>query len=264
MTLENSIGRPPHARPAATVVVFRRAPDGGASQILMLIRSKQLSFVGGAAVFPGGKVDPEDRELAATLPGLPNGDMDLEEAAHRITAIRETLEEAGLAIGLAQKISAEDASAARAMLHEGQPLNAVLARFGWTLALDTLVPFARWLPHFKRGPIFDTRFYLADLGTGAVDIAVDGTENTHLFWTTASDALTMAKAGEIQAIFPTRRNLERLAQFDDFAATRAHAESVPVRTVTPWIAEENGERILRIQENHGYPVCWGKLSEAAG
>ena len=260
MTIEADPQAPANARPAATVVVFRRAPDGGAPQILMLVRSKQMSFVGGAAVFPGGKVDPADFELAAQFPDLP----DQNEAAHRIAGIRETLEETGLAIGLTQKVSAHDASAARAMLHEGQPLGTILAHFGWTLALDALVPFARWLPHFKHSPIFDTRFYLADLGTGAVDIAVDGTENTSLFWTTASNALEMAQSGEIRAIFPTRRNLERLALFDDFATARAQAEAIPLRTVTPWIAEEDGEKILRIADDLGYPVCWGKLSEAAG
>lgn len=252
---------PAHARPAATVVVFRRAPDGGAPEVLMLVRSKAMSFVGGAAVFPGGKVDPADFALAEALDTA----HDAEEAAHRIAAIRETLEETGLAIGLAQPVTAEQAAAARAMLHAGQDFAAVLDHFGWTLALDTLVPFARWLPHFKHKPIFDTRFYLADLGTGAVDIAVDGTENTHMFWTSAADALDKANREEIRAIFPTRRNLERLALFDSFAAARAHAETIPVRPVTPWLEEqEDGETILRIPEDLGYPVCWGKLSEAAG
>ena len=260
MTFETDPQSAINARPAATVIVFRRCPDGGAPQILMLIRSQTMSFVAGAAVFPGGKVDPADFELAARIPGLP----DLEEAAHRIAGIRETLEEAGLAIGLTAPVSAQDAAAARLMLHDRQPLDSVLAHFGWSLDLEALVPFARWMPHFKRGPIFDTRFYLADLGTGAVDIAVDGTENTRLFWTTASNALTMADSGEIRAIFPTRRNLERLAQFADFADARAHATAIPVRTVTPWIAERDGEKFLRIREDHGYPVCWGRLSEAAG
>ncbi len=252
------------ARQAATVVIFRHAPDGGAPQILMLIRSHTMSFVGGAAVFPGGKVDPADHELARDLMEQTAGLLDSDEAAHRIAGIRETLEETGLAIGLAQRIDAADAAEARRMLNRNEPLKTVLERFGWTLDLDGLVPFARWMPHFKKGPIFDTRFYLSDLGTGAVDIAVDGTENTGMFWTTAGDALAMADAGKIRAIFPTRRNLERLAQFPDFASARAQALAIPVRTVTPWLAERDGERVLQIAEGHGYPVCWGKLSEAAG
>ncbi|MDD3800363.1 MAG: NUDIX domain-containing protein [Novosphingobium sp.] len=259
MDFEIAPHTPPEARPAATVVVFRRAPGGGVPELLMLVRSRQMSFVGGAAVFPGGKVDPADYELAGRIAGLPDPD----EAAHRIAAIRETLEETGLAIGLAQRVGAEDAATARAMLHDGQTLATVLDRFGWSLALDALTPFARWMPHFKHKPIFDTRFYLADLGTGAVELAADGTENTRLFWASAQEALDMAHREEITAIFPTRRNLERLALFDSFDAARAHAETTPVHTVTPWIEERDGENILRIREDVGYPVCWGKLSEAA-
>jgi hypothetical protein len=64
----------------------------------------------------------------------------------------------------------------------------VLEAFGWQLALDRLTPFARWLPKHRAPRIFDTRFYIADLGTGAVDVAVDATENTHLFWASARGA----------------------------------------------------------------------------
>lgn len=260
MTFEIDPNAATNARPAATVVIFRRAPDGGAPQILMLVRSRTMSFVGGAAVFPGGKVDPADYELAERYPQL----ADKDEAANRIAGIRETLEETGLAIGLDQSVSPEDAATACRMLHQGQSFAAVLSHFGWALDLDALVPFARWLPHFKNGPVFDTRFYLADLGTGAVDIAVDGTENTSLFWTTAQQALAMADAGEIRAIFPTRRNLERLALFGDFAEASDQAAAIPVRTVTPWIGMYEGEQCLEIADGHGYPVRRGKLSEAAG
>ncbi|OCC23249.1 NUDIX hydrolase [Croceicoccus estronivorus] len=250
----------PPAQPAATVVIFRRGQESDAPELLMLVRSKTLSFVGGAAVFPGGRVDPADFELAASL--APEQEAD--EIAHRIAAIRETLEETGLAIGLTQPVNASDATAARAMLHEGASLAEVLGQFDWNLAFDALTPFAQWLPRFKHTRIFDTRFYLTDLGTGAVDIAVDGTENTRMFWASARDALAMADSGKIKAIFPTRRNLERLAQFNDFAAARADAERHPILPVTPWIDERDGKKIVRIREDCGYPVCWGHLSEVAG
>ena len=64
----------------------------------------------------------------------------------------------------------------------------LVQRPGWQVTPDVLVPFARWCPMWDGS--FDTRFYLADLGTGAVDITVDLTENTHLFWATAADAYT--------------------------------------------------------------------------
>tara|TARA_B100000678_G_scaffold289939_1_gene301680 strand:+ start:1814 stop:2602 length:789 start_codon:yes stop_codon:yes gene_type:complete len=243
--------------PAATVVIFRHAPDGGAPQILMQVRNRALAFAGGMAVFPGGRVDPSDRDLAG---GLDAADED--EAAHRIAAIRETLEETGLALGLRGEIDAQLAEQARAMLLREEALGPVLKRFGWSLALDDFVPFARWFPKNERlSRIFDTRFYLADVGTGAVDIAVDAGENTRLFWTSASDALAAADRGEIDLIFPTRRNLERLAPFASFAEARQHAEATPVRTIMPWVEDRPEGRCLCIPADCGYPVCSVPLSD---
>ena len=244
--------------PAATVVIFRHAPDGGAPQILMQVRSRSLAFAGGMAVFPGGRVDPSDYDLAREA-----GYVDIDEAAHQIAAIRETLEETGLALGLRGEIDAARAADARSLLLAEERLAPVLERFGWSLALDDLIPFARWFPKNERlSRVFDTRFYLADLGTGAVEIAVDAGENTRLFWTSAADALTAADRGEIDVIFPTRRNLERLAQFDDFSEARAHAEATPMHTIVPFIEDGPQGRSLCIRGDCGYPVTSVLLDEA--
>jgi len=138
----------------------------------------------------------------------------------------------------------------------------ILPRFGWELDIDALVPFARWRPDLAHTRIFDTRFYLADLGTGAVEIAVDRTENTHLFWTSARNALAMADRGEISVIFPTRRNLERLAQFASFAELRDHALSTPVKMISPWIDKSGDRPMLRIPDGLGYPVTGEPLETA--
>jgi 8-oxo-dGTP pyrophosphatase MutT (NUDIX family) len=74
----------PEARPASTVVLLRDTPNG--LETLLLKRNKALIFAGGAWVFPGGSLDPED--LAAA-----DGDVD---RASRIAAAREALEESGL------------------------------------------------------------------------------------------------------------------------------------------------------------------------
>ena len=244
--------------PAATVVVFRRSADGGPPELLMITRSRAMSFAGGAAVFPGGRVDPADRALAGTT-----GFADAEEAAHRIAAIRETLEETGLVIGLTGKVLADDARRARAMLLEREDLGPVLEEMDWSLDLTALVPFARWHPKNEKLPrIFDTRFYLADLGTGAVEVEIDAIENTRLFWITAADALAMAARDEMTVIFPTRRNLERLAQFASFAEAKSDAEAFPVRTITPWMEERDGAPWLAIPADAGYPIDGEPLASA--
>lgn len=242
--------------PASTVVIFRNCRSGGAPELLMVQRSKEMRFAGGAAVFPGGRVDPEDHVLAQAL--TPGVDQDL--AAARIAGIRETLEETGLAIGLARQVTVAEAVDARALLLEKGALAPVLEKFGWQLVLDKLVPFARWCPNWEKA--FDTRFFLADLGTGAVDVTVDATENTRLFWCSASDALRRADSDEIQIIFPTRRNLERLAQFANFAEARAQAEAIPVQTISPSQQERDGEMWLTIPDGLGYPVTGQPMSSA--
>ncbi|MXO85906.1 NUDIX domain-containing protein [Altererythrobacter aurantiacus] len=238
--------------PAATLVIFRNGRIDERPEILMVVRSRRMSFAGGAAVFPGGRVDEADRVLARSIAHQWEDD---DQAAHRICAIRETLEETGLAIGFREAISAQDAEKARRMLLTEEALQPVLDRFGWTLDLDALTPFARWLPRgITAHRVFDTWFYLADTGTGNVEITVDATENTRLFWVSAQAALDMAESGEISIIFPTRRNLERLAQFDSYAAAKAQAERIPVRTITPQTVQIGDRQRLTIPEGLGYPI----------
>lgn len=73
-------------RPAATVVVVREAANG--FEILMVRRNDSVAFMGGAYVFPGGRV--EDAEIARG-----GGD---ELIGYRLAAVRELEEEAGLRV----------------------------------------------------------------------------------------------------------------------------------------------------------------------
>lgn len=249
------------ARPAATVVVFRRSADGGPPEILLLERSGTMVFAGGATVFPGGAVDATDRELAAQVPGFDA--LDPDDAAARVAAVRETLEESGLIVGVKGSVTAGQAIVARQRLLAGDTLGAILADEGWEIDLDSLVPFARWWPRHREIRVYDTRFYLADVGTGALDLVVDATENRHLFWATASQALNLADAGRIKVIFPTRRNLERLALWPDFASARAHALATPIRTISPRMEQRDGVPWLVIPADAGYPVDGEPLADAS-
>ena len=251
----------PPARPAATVVVFRRNADGGPPELLLLERSGTMAFAGGATVFPGGAVDKADREFASRAPGA--AALDPDDAAARVAAVRETLEESGLIIGVKGTVTADRAIAARQRLLAGDSLGMILAAEGWSIDWDSLVPFARWWPRHREIRVYDTRFYLADVGTGALDLVVDATENRHLFWATARAALDFADSGRIKVIFPTRRNLDRLAQWPDFNAARAHALATPIRTISPWMEQRQGVPWLVIPADAGYPVDGEPLESAA-
>lgn len=72
---------PTEPRPAASVLVMREGDDG--IELLFVRRSPDLKFMGGAWVFPGGTVLPED------------GDIESDDA-YKVAGARETFEEARL------------------------------------------------------------------------------------------------------------------------------------------------------------------------
>ena len=95
-----------------------------------------------------------------------------------------------------------------------------------------------------------------------VTARVDETENVRLFWATAAYILTETDAGRATIIFPTRRNLERIAQFADFDAAVADARAHPIRTVTPWTEIRDGVEHLCIPDDLGYPITSEPMSDA--
>ena len=244
------------AQPAATLVLFRDAPDGP-PELLLVERSAKMAFAGGAIVFPGGRVDDDDHLLASRHPHL-----ETECAAARIAAIRETIEESGIPIALVGEVPAEWLEEARAALHNRQSFSALLDAAGLALDLDQLVPFARWRPNFKEARTFDTRFYIARAPDDLPEAVVDATENVRTFWSSAQATIEAALAGEVFVIFPTHRNLERLALFSDFDEACAHTNEHPIEMITPWMEEHDGEKFLCIPDGLGYPVTRESLTTA--
>lgn len=233
------------AIPAATLVVMRdragRPPD-----LLMVERTARMAFAGGAMVFPGGRIDDEDCNLATAFPAP--------DAAARIAAIRETLEESGIAVGIAPDVDQALASQLQQELHSGTAFSELQTANALTLDLDSLTPFARWKPAFHQARIFDTFFFLAEAPHGEWQPTPQQGECEAVEWLSAAEVLDRIARGEASAIFPTIRNLERLAQFDSIDAARADARAYPIETITPWIADHAGEPHLFIPEGLGYPV----------
>ena len=251
---------PSAAIPAATLVIFRPAPGEAPPELLLVERSSAMRFAAGALVFPGGRVDPGDLALADRLIGTVSSERD--EVAARIAAIRETIEEAGLAIGVDPLPSPDQVADLRRRLVDGDAIGTALDAAGLRLDLDRLTPFARWRPAHRTTRIFDTRFYLAALPEGAGPASVDATENVRLFWAAAAAVLAQVDAGRASVIFPTRRNLERLARFASLDAATADARAHPIETVVPWIELRDGVSYLCIPDHLGYPIVAEPLDTA--
>lgn len=245
--------------PAATLVVLRKpansAPDGP-PQMLMVERSRTMQFAGGAVVFPGGRVDPTDHALAQRI--LPDDEPEL--GAARIAAIRETLEETGLLVATTASVPAVQVAQARAMLFECGALSPVLDHFGWHLDPLRLTLFAHWVR--PAGRRFDTRFFVTDLGTGAVETTVDETENTRLFWDSAHGFLRQIKGGTMHAIFPTLCNLARLAQWNSPETMQADIAAHPVQRIHSSVEKYGERKMLTIPQGLGYPLTQLPLDQA--
>jgi 8-oxo-dGTP pyrophosphatase MutT (NUDIX family) len=234
------------AIPAATLITVREQP-GGAPELLMVERAEGMAFAGGALVFPGGRIDDSDSELAG------------EGFAARVAAIRETIEETAVPVGLSPAPDGEMALELQRALLADELLAGLLKQHGLQLDLDTLVPFARWVPKFHATRRFDTLFFLAPAPTPDRQPNIIEGECTAAFWITAQEALDRDRRGEARLIFPTRRNLERLALHDSFEALRDDALAHPIEPISPWVEEAGGHSYITIPEGIGYPVTREKL-----
>lgn len=243
----------PDAIPAATLVLMRERAEGP-PELLVTERTGLMAFAAGALVFPGGRIDADDHETAAGF-ALPD-------AAARIAAIRETIEETGLAVGLSPAPGAAAAAALREGIMAEKPFAALLAAQGLALDLEALTPFARWCPNFRETRRFDTLFFLAEAPADAPEPVVAEAEAVRAFWASAADILAEVEAGDAHVIFPTRRNLERLAAFASIADARADAALHPVTCITPWVEARGGVPYVCIPEGIGYPVTSEPLETA--
>lgn len=236
------------AIPAATLILVRDRP-GEDPQLLMVERAQRMAFAAGALVFPGGRIDEADRKLA--------GDLEIDAAA--VAAIRETLEETALPVGLSPLPSAEQATELQRALVADQPFAMVVRDRQLKVDAAALTPFARWVPKFHAVRRFDTLFFLARCPDGEWQPRVIEGECAGAEWLTAAEVLERERSGAARLIFPTRRTLERLAQHASFDAIRTDAQSHPVEPVTPWVEERDGEKFITIPSNLGFPVTQERL-----
>jgi len=248
------------ARPAATVVLLRDSPRG--PEVFMVRRHHQIDFAGGALVFPGGKVAPEDVRLAQAR--VPEDTL----GSFRLAAIRELFEEAGLLLAEpaagSRGASAEPLDRLRTeLVQAGIDFPALLESLGMHPLPEALLPFAHWITPEGVPKRFDTHFFLARM-RGETALRHDGGETVDSLWITPHDALAAAQAGRQTIIWPTRMNLQKLAQHPTVDALWRATRAAPVVTVLPQMVQTPQGPRLRIPEAAGYPECEVDLATVAG
>jgi len=236
--------------PAATLILFSDHGSGVARH-LMIQRAAHMRFAPDALVFPGGRVDEDDVRIAGDE-NLVDVTLDEQlELAHRVAAIRETLEEVGVIVGCSP---APDACSMQAALKNKTAFSTLLAEAGVRLDLSALVPWAKWHPRFQSHRRFDTRFYIAR-HDGDQTLSADRDEVGHARWVHARDAIAEAEDGSAKIIFPTLCNLERLAAYPSFDQAVGHLARVSCRPISPRLeADVNGDEWICIPEDSGYPT----------
>lgn len=248
------------ARPASTILLLRQG-SVDAIEVFMMVRHYQIEFAAGALVFPGGSVDPGDRDIIGR-PELYAGGAQSDEAAlaFRIAAIRETFEESGILLARARgavdllpaaRAAAIGASHRTALCEGSMPFAQILAENELVLALDVLVPYAHWITPESMPKRFDTWFFLAAAPPEQVGMH-DGRESTDSIWLSPREALQGGADGRFTLPFPTTRTLIKLGKQPGVAAALDDARSRKVVTVMPVMTQDGGTRQLRIPAEAGY------------
>jgi 8-oxo-dGTP pyrophosphatase MutT (NUDIX family) len=235
---------------AATVIVVREEP-GRPFEVLLMRRNRRQNFMGGAFVFPGGRLDEDDMadDLLPCLDAPPPGvnvllqEPSLPVAKARglfVAAVRETFEESGILLANARDglplDSANPAalvrrSACRGGLRSRSLSLADIARYEKLhYALDRLLPYSRWITPAVEPRRFDTRFFLARLPAGQTALQ-DHAEMTECQWLTPAEALSLHGEGMIVLMPPTLRTAEELSAFgtaDALFSAASHRRIEPI------------------------------------
>lgn len=245
---------------AATLLLLRDSAAG--FEVLMITRHAETAFAGGAAVFPGGRLDPEDADPALLQRCRVAPEADAAQMALRVCAIRETFEEAGLLLarrhGEERPIdsAALDALQEELLLRLGHPANfaELILEGGLEIATDLLVPFAHWITPAVRPRRFDAYFYLAPAPPGQT-ARHDGHEAVDSIWIAPGQAAADGAAHRVKMIFATRFNLQKLARSTSSAEAFAAARADTIVTVTPEYRETPQGLMWCIPIEAGYGIA---------
>jgi len=212
--------------PAASVIAVRDSP----LEVLMIRRHIKSSFVPDTWVFPGGAVDKEDAAL---------GDGS-ELSTMRVAAARELFEETGIWLG-----GTSSQESRRDLLDGRVSFAALLAKT--SIDFERLVWTSRWITPAGVPKRFDTYFFIAKIGRDAV-ATPENREATETAWITPSDAIQREAEGTFPMVFPTIKNLEAIAGFNDVGSLLASRYGMKIPTTRPILELSGGLKRIVLPE----------------
>jgi 8-oxo-dGTP pyrophosphatase MutT (NUDIX family) len=240
-------------RDAATVVLLRDAPLG--LEVFLVKRHGLSDVLGGAYVFPGGKLDESDAQLTEhtyidqTSDAMHTalGEPEVTPAKAKglyVAALREAFEESGVLF--ADQTDALKTQEAARLMREGMPFNQILNALTLRLSTRVLAPWSRWITP-KMASVsskrFDTRFFVAAIPHAQI-ARHDDFETTESVWLSPRAAREQYWARDIELAPPQIMSLAHLARHDTVGTVLAEARTKTPPLVCPEPHDENGERVL--------------------
>ncbi|MFB3887117.1 MAG: hypothetical protein ACE144_17975 [Thermodesulfobacteriota bacterium] len=258
----------------ATTVILLRSEKPGDFEVFLLKRHEKSSFMGGNFVYPGGRVDPDDRspEIYSLCKGVTRREAHRilgesispeESLSHWVAGIRELFEEAGVLLAydqagdpflLRNPSEGRRFITYRDLLQKNELTICHLAQEEKIfLALDELHYFAHWITPEARSERFDTRFFLARFPAGQ-EATYDQKETTFGLWITPKEALEKNMKGEAVLSPPTLKTLEDLSRFKSLDEVFDSLEKREIRSVLPVLTKISGDPFLIFPWDPEYPL----------
>lgn len=266
MELNNlTIDTPPRA--AASIVLVRDGAKG--LEILLMRRHTNSDVLGGAYVFPGGKLDKADLNIPTNSrldTAITNLYVDLgenslspaEAAGLYVCAIREALEESGVLFASRHgiRLEADECKFAVNAIRAGTPLGSLLAERDWQLTTKALIPWSRWITPQRPSMLtkrYDTRFFLA-VAPDKQQAHQDDYEMTDVRWLTPRSALAEYRDHRIDMIPPQIIGLMHLLDLPDVASAVRDARSRKPPLIEPHIFDQDNERVMCYPGDPEHPI----------
>ena len=240
-------------RDASTVVLLRDAPVG--LEVFLIKRSGLSDVLGGAYVFPGGKLDaadamedmenrvdqsPQVLHAALNEPALSHHNA----AALYVAALREAFEESGVLF--AQGASLQATANAAQLLKDGLSFADMLVQLNLRLQTQQVQPWSRWITP-KMASVstkrFDTRFFIAAVPLNQTAVH-DNHEATESVWLPPRTALEQYWNGDIALAPPQIMSLAHLSHHSSVASALAEARSKPPGVIEPEPFDYEGIRTI--------------------
>jgi 8-oxo-dGTP pyrophosphatase MutT (NUDIX family) len=259
---------------AATVLVVRETPSG--IELFCVERHARSGFLGGAVVFPGGKVDLSDRaerwrRLSTPLGAraLRFGEDEAEARAFAVAALRELLEEGAILPLDGHTLDAEHALEWRQALSDranrserADAFAALISERRARLATGRLEALWRWITPVAESRRYDTRFYVLPLPDGQVGLH-DRHETTSSFWASPRELLARSERGEIFLAPPTSQTIAIFVPAKNVADVLAIARQQSLEPVCPWAVLEGDRMVLALPGDPLFPGAHAPPADAA-